>query len=451
MTVPVAPFAVPVFALTVWLAGYLIGRDRGRALLWRAALALVAFAAGVAAWTVDPGGPAAPILLCLPPLAWAGTLIGLLPGALPERRQIDRGWLVLGAVFLVLIVALPAAGKLVALAPLAGGLVLLGRFRELVRPRLLLPAMSTIGALYAAGLAVLLIPVDVGPPALVLAAMGLDLLVLGYLVAVADAVDSGERLQPDLRRSAVAALAAALLVGGPATLTMLAAADLRAVAVLQFVLVAVVMAATGLAGAVRRGLDRVAFVHDDRLRLDRAALLMLAEALPRRRERHTLIGLSPPEFARLTERALTDFGDLGRLLRSPLIDLPTVDRRLAGTTADRPLARAVELRAVLMESVAGLKPGGLFGTTEDWRHYNALHYCCVLGLRPYVRRLRTDGLDRDARRALDWFRRYVPKRSLRQWQSEGAELVAGRLWGDLVSSDPRWLTRTTTANATRGG
>jgi hypothetical protein len=64
---------------------------------------------------------------------------------------------------------------------------------------------------------------------------------------------------------------------------------------------------------------------------------------------------------------------------------------------------------------------GLFGTTEEWRYYNALYYCCVLGLRPYDRRrVRTDGLDRDARRALDWFRRYVPRRHMRQWQREGA-------------------------------
>jgi hypothetical protein len=217
------------------------------------------------------------------------------------------------------------------------------------------------------------------------------------------------------------------------------------------------MTAVGLAAPVRRGLDRIAFLQDDRLRLDRAALLLLSEALPRRRERHTLIALSEEEFYRLTEQALHNYGDLGRLLRSPLVDLPAVDRRLTGTTgrrgnatADRPLARAVELRAVLLENVARLKPSGLSGTTEEWRHYNALHYCCVLGLRPYERRPRVDDLDRDARRALEWFRRYVPTSSLQLWQSEGAELVAARLWRDLVSTDPRWLTRTTT-NATRGG
>ena len=76
----------------------------------------------------------------------------------------------------------------------------------------------------------------------------------------------------------------------------------------------------------------------------------------------------------------------------------------------------MELRAVLQESVARLKPDGLFGTTEEWRPYNALYFCCVVGLRPYDPRFRAEGLDRDSRRALDWFRRHVPKPMLRQWQ-----------------------------------
>jgi hypothetical protein len=444
----VAPIAVPVFALTWWLACYLIGRDPSRSVLWRAALALITFAAAVAVWTVAPAGALTTVLLCVPALAWAGAAVGLLRESLPERRQIERGGLVLSAIFLVIITVLPRGGKLIALAPLIGGLVVLWRFRDAVRPRLLPAAVTAAAGLYGLGLVAVLLPVDLGAPVLVLAAMGFDLLVLGFLVAVADAVDSGERLRPDLRRSAVAGSAAALLVGGPATLTMLAAPGRPVVVVLQFLIVAVAMGAVGLTGPVRRGLDGIAFVHDERLRLDRAALLLLAETLPRRRERQALIALSRPEFVRLTERALDDFGDLGRLLRSPLIDLPTVDRRMAGPGADRPLARAVELRAVLVESVARLKPTGLFGTTEDWRHYNALHYCCVIGLRPYGRAPRTEGLDRDSLRALEWFRLHVPQLSLQEWRSEGAALVAARLWGELVDTDPRWLSRTPATRST---
>jgi hypothetical protein len=437
----VPAIAVPAFALTWWLAAYLIGRDPRRPVLWRAAGALASYASAIAAWTIAPGGAVAQVLLCLPALLWAGAAIGLLPDELPERRTLDRGWLVLSGIFLIVVVALPAEGKLVALAPLIGGLILLWRFQDKVRPRLLPLAMTTAAVLYGLGLAVMLLPLTLAAPGLVLAAMALDLLVLGYLVAVADAVDAGERLLPDLRRSAVSGLVAALVGGGLATLTMLAAPDMRAVLVLQFLLVAAVMAYAGLIGPARRGLDRIAFLHDDRLRQDRAALMLLVDALPRRRERHDLLAVSEDEFRRLTARALDNFGDLGRLLRSPLIDLPTVDRRLTGRGAEKPLARAIELRAVLQESVARLKPDGLYGTTEEWRHYNALHYCCVVGLRPYDKQWNSEGLDRDSLRAYDWFKRYVPRRTLRTWQHEGARMVADRLWGELMRTDPRWLTR----------
>jgi hypothetical protein len=255
--------AVPAFALTWWLAAYLIGRDVRRPVLWRAAGALAAYAVAVAAWTVDPDGAAARILLCVPALVWAGVAVGLLPDEVPDRRRLDRGALVVSAAFLAVVIVLPAAGRLVALAPLAGGLVLLWRFSDRVVPRMLPAAVTAAAALYALGLVVVLVPVDLGAPALVLAAMGVDLLVLGYLVAVADAVDAGERLLPDLRRSAVSGLAAALVTGGLATLTMLAAPGQRAVLILQFLLVAAVMSYAGLVGPARRGLDRIAFPHDD--------------------------------------------------------------------------------------------------------------------------------------------------------------------------------------------
>jgi hypothetical protein len=348
---------------------------------------------------------------------------------------------VTAVLLLGVVIVLPGAVRLVVVAPLLGGLVVLWRFRDKVRPPVLVAAVTVVALLHALTLVALLVPVDLGAPDLVLATAGLDLAVLGYLVAVADATGAGERLWPDLRRSAAGAAVGALLVGGPATLTMLAVPNRWLVTVLQFVIVAAVMAYAGLLGPVRRFLDRIAFPHDDRLRQDRQALALLSEALPRRRERHTLLRINEEEFHRLTVQALDNFGDLARLLRSPLIDLPTVDRRLTGENAEKPMARALQLRAVLQESVARLKPDGLFGTTDEWRHYNALHYCCVVGLRPYERKPVTDGLDRDARRALEWFRRYVPRRSLRQWQREGAARVADRLWGELIRTDPRWLTR----------
>lgn len=436
--------AVPVFALTWWLGCYLVARDPARAVLWRAAGALGSYAVAVAAWSIAPASPTARVLLCVPALCWSGVAAGLLPRDVPERQQVNRGWAYASALFLVLTALLPGVGKLVALAPLAGASVLLLRYRDKVRPSSLPTALAVAAVLYAAGLVVVLAPIDLGSAELVLAAIGLDLLLLGFLVAVADATEAGERLVPDLRRSLVTAVAATLLCGGPAALTMLAAPGLRTVTVLQFVLVAVVLGVAGLAVPVRAGLDRLAFLQDERLRQDRSALLLAAEALPRRWERHRMIALDEDEFRRLTRRALDDFGDIGRLLRNPLVDLPTVDRRLDARgpgVAEQPLVRVAELRAVLAEHVAKLQPAAGFGITDEWRFYNALHYCCVLGLRPYDRSPQTDGLNRDARRAVDWFRRHVPRSTLRRWTAEGADMVAARLWRDLLSTDPRWLTR----------
>ncbi|MFF5293580.1 hypothetical protein [Paractinoplanes globisporus] len=435
--------AVPSFALAWWAACYLIGRDPARGPSSRTAAALGAYAIGVLTWTIAPGSAIAEILFCVPALFWAGAAVALLPRVVPERRQIDLGWLILAAPFLLMVVALPAVGRLVVIAPLVGGVVLLWRFRDQVQPTVLPAALAVVTALYAAGLTMLLI-VDVGAPELVIAAIGVDLLMLAFLVAVADALEVGERLRPDLIRSMTAALLGAVVIGVPTVLTMLAAPGSKTVTVLQFVLLAAVMTGIGLIGPLRRALDTLAFRHDERLRQDRGALMLLAEALPRHRQRHRLIGTGQEDFLRFTRQALDNYRHLGRLMRSPLTDLPAVDRRLTGLTIEQPLARAMELRAVLAESVERLRPPGGFATSDEWRHYIALHYRVVLGLDPYARRQRNDGLDREARMALDWMRRYVPKRMMERWQVEGSAIVARRLWDELSNTDPQWLTRVTT-------
>ncbi|HEX5200724.1 MAG TPA: hypothetical protein VFW27_12390, partial [Actinoplanes sp.] len=163
--------AVPVFAISWWAACYLIGRDPARGPSARAAAALLAYAIGVLTWTLAPGSATAEILLCVPALCWAGTAVALLPKLVPERRQIDLGWLILTVPFLLMLVALPSAGRLVVIAPLAGGVVLLWRFRDQVEPTILPAALAVVAALYSAGLAALLL-VDVGAPELVIVALG---------------------------------------------------------------------------------------------------------------------------------------------------------------------------------------------------------------------------------------------------------------------------------------
>ena len=436
MTLRVPAIAVPAFALAWWAACYLVGRDPRRPAALRAAGGLIAYALGVALWTVEPSHSATQVLLCVPALFWAGAAVSLLPSSVPERRHLDRGWAVLSVAFLAMLALLPPAGRLVVVAPLAGGLVLLGRFRDQVRPPVLTAALAVAATLYSASLAGLLLPLDLSLSGLLVAAAGLDLLMLGFLIAVAEALDVGERLRPDLIRSVTAALVATVLVGGPVAVTVLVV-DEPVLVGLQFGLLAVVMTATGLAGPVRRGLDLLAFRGDERLRQERSVLLSLGEALPRHRLRRRLSATGRDDFVRFARQALGNYGDLGRLMRSPLTDLPGIDRRAADHAA-----RAVELRALIERKVDDLRPAGPFETTDRWRHWTALRFRVVLGLDPYARRLPSDGLDPDDRRALEWLRRHVPPGTLRRWQDEATELVVARLWEDLAVSRARGVAST---------
>jgi len=69
------------------------------------------------------------------------------------------------------------------------------------------------------------------------------------------------------------------------------------------------------------------------------------------------------------------------------------------------LERANELRALLADRIAALKPrdGGDFGITEQWRHYNSLYFPYVVGVRAYAQNATAAGLDPVARQAWQWF------------------------------------------------
>jgi hypothetical protein len=152
-----------------------------------------------------------------------------------------------------------------------------------------------------------------------------------------------------------------------------------------------------------------------------------ASALPRVPERPPTDVWDEETFAGLTRRALSHFGDLPRLASSPLTRLTLIDRRLATRgAAPHTLERAAELKALLSESIDRLKPRGDadFGTSDEWRYYNALYFPYVVGLRPYSRRAIHDDLDEAAQEALKWFQVSVPERTLYNWQNAAASLVA---------------------------
>jgi hypothetical protein len=94
------------------------------------------------------------------------------------------------------------------------------------------------------------------------------------------------------------------------------------------------------------------------------------------------------------------------------------------------LERANELKTLLREGIDCLKPaaGDAFQSGDEWRYYNALYYPYVVGLKPYSRRtLHDDDLPPAQQDALEWFQTYVPERTLYNWQTAAAKLVAQHL------------------------
>jgi hypothetical protein len=265
---------------------------------------------------------------------------------------------------------------------------------------------------------------------LLLVSMDFDVLALGVAVALCSAFDTGEALRRDMLRSLLAATAVAAVFGGQVALAMLAGPG--ATTTLVALLIGTVVAAVAvqvLAGPAHGLLDRLVFAGTPELTRQRARLREAADALPRRDDAAMPGALGHEDFVRLTRRALSGYGDLTRLTASPLANLPLIGERLAARgEPDQPLERAAELKALLLESICRLKPReGDFGTTEEWRYYNALYFPYVLGLRPYRRTVDRRALDPVSRQAYDWFATRVPERTLHNWQNAAARLVAADL------------------------
>jgi hypothetical protein len=289
---------------------------------------------------------------------------------------------------------------------------------------------------FALGNAILVIPLGLVPSWLALASTGFDVALLGIAVAIGDAFDEGQALRADMLRSFAATAVVALLFGGQLLIGLAVSGQETALTVLLFTSLGIAIAINVLADPLAGLLDRLAFSRSPDLRADRAALRRTEAALPLRSD-NPLDGVDDDAFARLTRRALGHYGDLSKLVANPLTALPIIDERLAARGApDQPLERANELKALLADRIARLKPrdGGDFGTTEQWRHYNSLYFPYVVGVRAYAQNATAAGLDPVARQAWHWFVTEVPQRSLHNWQNAAARLIAADLRGNLVSA-----------------
>jgi hypothetical protein len=281
---------------------------------------------------------------------------------------------------------------------------------------------------FALSTGLILFPLGWLPRSWVVLALGVDLISVGLAIAYFDAFDFGEALLPDAIRSFDAAALAVLLFGGQVALVMaLTTGPTFTMMSLLLGTTAAAIAVTTLSEPVGAALDRLALGRLPLTRQTRSELRRTSRALPRANPELDPAALDEEEFARLTRRALSNFGDLPRLSASPLANLPLVASRIAARGApDDAIERAVELKSVLAESIARLKPhaGVEFGTSDEWRYYNALHFPYVVGLKPYSTRDKTKPKDPASCEALEWFRASVPERTLRNWQNAAARLVA---------------------------
>jgi hypothetical protein len=319
-----------------------------------------------------------------------------------------------------------ALAALAALA-LAGGLAALTRRWPAIRRRRRLGLVLIASFMVMLVGWLLLLGFEILPSQLLLGCMAPDLAGLGWVIAVFDAFDEGEVLARDMFRSAIVATIAAVIFGGQVAIAM--AVTPASLIGLLYGTVAAAVAVQVLATPLQAAADRVAF-RSARLRQARGELRDVADALPRKDSATRLTELDDTEFARLTRRALSNYGDLGKLVANPLVDLPVITTRLTRReAADAPLERAGELKTVLGECIARLKPAtdDEFGTSEEWRHYNALYFYYVRGVRPYSVQTKRADLDPVCRHALSWFADQVPQRTLHNWQTAAARIVAGEL------------------------
>ena len=420
------------YAFTLWFGAYLIRRNPGKPamvygglglLSYAAALPLVAFLSANGDMAKSPGKLAA----LLPALFWCAAALHLVSEDVRARLRSD--WLTLLAisatafVFTLLLADGPLVIDIAAWAAVTAstfGVITIARNIQQALPNDRMRFLFTAGIFFLLSIGILIIPIRWLSEDLALSAVGLDLLLLGFGIVWFDAFDEGERLLLDVLQSFSVAAILALIFGGQIALIMVIEDSFTPT--WQLLLTAILTSAILLPifyNDLQLLVDTIAFRRMPGLRAERARFRAISTALPRQSDPEQLTQLSDEEFIRLTRRALSAMGNLNRLASSPLI-------HLLGIEEDNTLERTNTLKRALTEGIKRLKPEdkGEFGTSDEWRHYNALYFPYVAGLKPYSRRQHTDHLDQHEYDALEWFRTYVPQRTLHNWQNEGAALVA---------------------------
>ncbi len=454
--------AVLIFAITWWFGLYLLSRyeqtrhndvvpNPNKIRLKYVAYGLMAYALAVIGTLLAAQAPTASSqfwiqnlsrsFLFLPALFWLGAVLALWPDSwvLKEKLELFFNYALPIAAILIFILTNTSPFIFDGNQPgqlywvLVGGisiLLLLNLFFAITasyqaqgsyRQPIGWAAASTL--FFALSIGLILFPLGWLPTIWVILGMGGDFIILGLVIAFLDAFDEGETLRFDMFHSLIISGGAALLFGGQVVFVMLNSGNSSFnMWLLLISTIATAVAVTTFADQIQVLFDKIIFRHFPNVQQTRSSLRSAVDEVARLPASDQLLQIEEEEFDRLTRRALSHMGNLPRLANSPLIDLPLIDSDL--TT----LEKASQLKLILTESIARLKPptanGTSFAPTEEWRFYNALYFPYVLGLKPYSRRTVHDDLDHAAEEALSWFQQQVPERTLYNWQNAAAELIA---------------------------
>jgi hypothetical protein len=425
------------FAVAIWLGLFLITRG-AHPRLRLTALGLFFYAAALAA---DESLSQA--LRLLPPVLWVGAIVHL------DLRVADKHptllalwkWLLLPVTILLggFFLLDPSASQcvlskwivlLLGLTPLFWTLFLMHDFIALLPSKQATGILFTATLFFALGEGFVLLPLNANVQRYVLPAIGFDLLILGFCMAWFDAFDEGETFLPEMIRSFALTSIITMIFAGQVGFVIVIQTGLTEG--MQLLLTTTVIASIVIAvfgNSLQNKLDVIAFSRAPSVREARNRLQAESDILSRKDAGLNLKEMSEEERSRFTRRALSHFGDLTRLASNPLTQLPVIEQHLRmKNIPDTTLARAAELKAVLTELIAKLKPQSekLFDTTDEWRFYNSVHFPYVAGLRPYSRSDKP--IAPHEQEANEWFRTFVPERTLHNWQNAAAKLIAQELW-----------------------
>lgn len=434
-----------IFFFACWLGFYLIARNNharlrltGTGLLAYALVLGLQYTTGGELW-----GRVNWALRLLPPLLWAGAILYIDERIKLNRALLPKIWnrvllpatVLVGIGFVIgidwVIANWTWFSILVGLFPAVFTLILLQDLLTLLRPRQATGILLAATLFFTLGEGFLILPNNWFTSQWILPAIGADLLLLGFAIAWFDAFDQGETLLFDLLRSFVMTVFIGLVFAGQIGFIITIQTGLTpGMRVLLISTITTAILFSVFADSVQAIADKFVFMHAPRLRSTRAQLRIESGLLPRLAGSANLANLDKDDRARITRRALSNFGSLPKLASSPLTRLPLIEKRLKERNAiDNTLERAGELKTLLAESIGRLKPASPkgFDSSDEWRYYNALYFPYVAGLRPYSRRQERD-LAPEEQEALNWLQAYVPERTLYNWQNAGARLVANDLW-----------------------